>query len=356
MASIKDVAREAGVSIGTVDRIIHQRGRFSEETAQRVRLAMESLDYQPNFHARGLRNQSTSVFYALLPGPEQDNGYWELVLQGVNRAVDYLASYGCAVHTLHFDRYRKGHLGEQIDKLKAGDCRGLLIAPVGEGVEEDLLRLKEKKIPAVFIDTDIPEYKEQRLAYLGEDSRQSGMLAGKMLSLLLAGRDNRDIWIVLPPGGGSHLSQRMEGFLAYLKESSLEWNYRLLEEASDLQSDFHRMLDRAEQQDGGLPGGIFVVNALVYHAASWLKAGAAEKKSIALVGYDFIPGKQHFIEEQIIDFILTTQPETQGYEGLLMLYRHLVLKKEISGTWQTPINLVTKENLNCIKFCVHREK
>ena len=45
--TIKDIADECGVSIGTVDRILHQRGRFSSETEEKVRRAMERLGYTP---------------------------------------------------------------------------------------------------------------------------------------------------------------------------------------------------------------------------------------------------------------------------------------------------------------------
>ncbi|MBP3217878.1 MAG: LacI family DNA-binding transcriptional regulator, partial [Lachnospiraceae bacterium] len=48
MVSIKDIAEKAGVSRGTVDRVLHERGRVSEETAQRIRALAEEMDYSPS--------------------------------------------------------------------------------------------------------------------------------------------------------------------------------------------------------------------------------------------------------------------------------------------------------------------
>jgi LacI family transcriptional regulator len=62
MATMKDIAEAAGISIGTVDRIIHNRGRYSEETAELVRKAMKELNYTPNIHARGLKQTKKHIF------------------------------------------------------------------------------------------------------------------------------------------------------------------------------------------------------------------------------------------------------------------------------------------------------
>ena len=66
-ASIQDVSRQAGVSVATVSRVIHQNGRFSAETEKRVRKAMEELSYRPNRMAQGLRMQVMPIVGILVP-------------------------------------------------------------------------------------------------------------------------------------------------------------------------------------------------------------------------------------------------------------------------------------------------
>lgn len=54
MATIKEIANKVGVSIGTVDRALHNRGRVSEETKAKILTAMKELDYHPNDVAQKL--------------------------------------------------------------------------------------------------------------------------------------------------------------------------------------------------------------------------------------------------------------------------------------------------------------
>lgn len=343
MAGLKDVAREAGVSIGTVDRIIHKRGRYSPDTARKVKQAMDQLGYKPNFHGRGLKNQSSGgSFAALIPKPEQDSAYWSLILEGIHKAGSLLASYGCRVEVLHYDRYRTGDFRVKLNQLQAGSHKGLLIAAVDQ--EEAAPLLNSLKVPFGLIDTDIAECREKRISFLGEDSRQSGQLAARMLSLLLKDKPCPRIWIVQPPGG-DHLGQRVKGFHSYLEEHDLSPDIHVIGESSDSEEDFHRTMDRALKEQGTLPNGIFVANALVYLGASWLQNKGVSPEQTALVGYDLIPGKEEYIEKGIIDFILTQKPREQGFLGMKLLYQKVILKEQVPGDWTAPISIVTKENL-----------
>ena len=58
MATIKDIAQKAGVSIGTVDRVLHNRGMVNEQTKQRILAVIKELDYHPNQAAQGLAGMS----------------------------------------------------------------------------------------------------------------------------------------------------------------------------------------------------------------------------------------------------------------------------------------------------------
>ena len=67
MATLKDVAREAGLSVGTVSRVLNNRGYISDETRQSVNRAMKKLNYQPNEMARSLSKQRSSMIGVIVP-------------------------------------------------------------------------------------------------------------------------------------------------------------------------------------------------------------------------------------------------------------------------------------------------
>ncbi|MDF1569195.1 MAG: LacI family DNA-binding transcriptional regulator, partial [Spirochaetaceae bacterium] len=150
MATLKDIADRAGVSIGTVDRILHKRGRYSSETAAKVREIMEEVDYRPNLMARRLSKSKSCRIAAFLPWPEQDSGYWELTLEGIRRAEGDLAPFGLNLDILHFDRYDADQFLQTGLRLAGGQFDGILMAPLREKESRSLLRHIDKQIPVAF--------------------------------------------------------------------------------------------------------------------------------------------------------------------------------------------------------------
>ncbi len=67
MATLKDVAREAGLTVGTVSRAINNRGYVSEKTRKRIYEVMKELDYQPNEMARSLATQRSRLIAVIVP-------------------------------------------------------------------------------------------------------------------------------------------------------------------------------------------------------------------------------------------------------------------------------------------------
>src|SRR5690606_4730854 len=84
---IKDIAQLAGVSVGTVDRVLHNRGQVSREACNKVMEILEKTGYKPNLIARTLGSNKTYSIAALIPDPSQDE-YWGLSGQGIQHAIE----------------------------------------------------------------------------------------------------------------------------------------------------------------------------------------------------------------------------------------------------------------------------
>jgi LacI family transcriptional regulator len=347
MPTIKDIADAVGVSIGTVDRIIHKRGRFSDKTAEKVRQAMEELHYIPNIHARGLKKTKSHSFAAMIPHLAQDGGYWQLVAEGIEKAAQELGSYGSTVQLFTFDRYSSESCLAILKDVLASHVDGLLIAAVRPDDLKPFLR--DMTIPYLFIDSDIPEL-TRTLSYIGQDSYQSGALSGKLMSLLLnhspQGESGLSILLIEPPGSNPHLAKRMDGFRQFMQENRRDTLLLNMKEDVDDELSFHSCLDDFFKGIQFPPSGIFVANSSVYYVASFLEKRGESYCRIPLIGYDLIPGREGYVEKGIIDFILTQQPEDQGYKGVMSLYDSQVLKKSIQREVITPLNIITKENLH----------
>ena len=104
---IKDIAERAGVSEGTVDRVIHGRPSVSPKAMAKVKKALEELDYKPNMYASALAYNKSYTFYSLIPKHESE-AYWEEVEEGANAAC-YRALTTGHHHQVHRHHARAQH-------------------------------------------------------------------------------------------------------------------------------------------------------------------------------------------------------------------------------------------------------
>ena len=101
---IVDIAKMAGVSVGTVDRVIHNRGRVSEENRKKVQAILEMVHYQPNLMARSLASKKQYHFVAIIPSFTQGE-YWEAISEGIDKVAAEMETYNITITKLFFDQY-----------------------------------------------------------------------------------------------------------------------------------------------------------------------------------------------------------------------------------------------------------
>src|SRR5687768_18386373 len=103
---LKDIAKLANVSVGTVDRVIHKRGEVAEESYDRIMAIVEKTGYTPNLIARTLGSNKSFKIVAVTPEPSQDE-YWKFAQDGIAQAKDDWSQYSLQIITCHFDLYNR---------------------------------------------------------------------------------------------------------------------------------------------------------------------------------------------------------------------------------------------------------
>src|ERR1700744_3772565 len=93
---IKDIALKANVSTGTVDRVIHNRGRVADDVKERVLKIIKEVNYEPNLMGRMLGSKKQYYFAAMLPDYGSDS-YWMSAKLGIEKAEQDLKQYGVTV-------------------------------------------------------------------------------------------------------------------------------------------------------------------------------------------------------------------------------------------------------------------
>ena len=121
MATIADVAREAGVSVATVSRIINNKGVVSPKTATRVNDAIAKLSYEPNRLARNLRKNESWVI--LILAPNFTNPYYSHILTGIGDTAAELGYSALIINTAdNFERERNA-----LEMLKKHHADGAIL-------------------------------------------------------------------------------------------------------------------------------------------------------------------------------------------------------------------------------------
>jgi LacI family transcriptional regulator len=343
IGTIKTIAERAGVSIGTVDRVLHKRGRVSPVTEKRVLAIIKKLAYKPNIFARNLKLSKTFVFGVLMPQPAQDSAYWSLPLRGVARAEADLRSQNIRVRRFFYNKHSEASMSRVCRQVAATALDGLLVAPVASRPLEQYLRDMPRRLACVFFDSFIPGV--ANLSSIGQDSFQSGVLSGRLMKMLVTEPGHIAVIRVLPRD--FHIDDRVKGFLTYCRQCPHVSSEVYEADGEGGHADANRVLSRIFRLHPDLRG-IFVSNASTHKAAAFVQARAAAGR-VHVIGYDLIDENVRYLREGVIDFLISQQPERQGHEGITTLYRHVVLKEAVPKKTTMQIDIITSENVDCYR-------
>jgi LacI family transcriptional regulator len=339
MGSIKEIARKARVSIGTVDRVLHNRGRVSQETRKRIQRIVADVGYKPNMFARHLSLGKTFHFGVLMPKPSQDSGYWSIPTKGIERAKLQLAPVQVDVDYFHFDRYSEHSFELAFRKALNKKLDGLLIAPVLQHIAQTLVSSIPCQIPYVFIDSTIPG--TNCLATIGQDPFQSGLLAANLMKRMH--RKGGSIAVVKVTPEDFHINERLRGFEFGIGSDSSICTRRYEADSRGGGTTFRALVEKILRENTEL-NGVYVSNAWTHPFAHFFNILASDKK-ICIIGYDLVGKNREYLENGMIDFLISQRPGMQGYEGIQALYRHVVLRDKVKKTSLVPLDIITKDNV-----------
>ena len=188
---IKDIARLADVSVGTVDRVIHGRSGVSEASKKRVEEILKQLDYQPNMYASALASNKKYTFICLLP-QHLEGEYWTAVELGIHEAIATYSDFNTSVKINYYDPYDYHSFVDASEAILTQQPDGVMVAPTAPQYTKGFTdQLQTLDIPYIYIDSNIKDVPP--LAFFGQNSRQSGYFAARMLMLLA--RDEKEIVI-----------------------------------------------------------------------------------------------------------------------------------------------------------------
>ena len=337
-----DIARIAGVSAGTIDRVIHNRGEVADITRKKVMRIIRESHYVPDILARTLASRKVFRFAILIPEENIDSSFWSRPLLGVNNALNEIGHYGIAGEMFLFDQFSRLSFKKQAERVMQCEPDAVLIAPL---YYQETVTLIEscscKKIPYVFINSNLKD--NNKLGFVGQDSRQSGYLAARLMSYSV--KPDSKLLIVNISGAlesHKHIFSRQAGFESFFRENpGLNIDF-FIHHIKDMDKN---SIDNSLKEVFSVPSefsGIFVTNSKVHKIARFIEENRIYP--LTLIGYDLIDENIRYVENNIIDFLISQRPVEQGYRGIMTLFNHVVLNKRVKKEQHLPIDIITKEN------------
>lgn len=312
--TVKSLAHAAGVSRGTVDRVLHNRGSVKPDVAKRVRNLAKELGYVPNRAGLALAAHRTPIKIGVLM-PSVGNAFYQEIILGIYEAQSEYADLGLDVILEEIDGFDdEAHLAGIENLLKQG-CKALCLATVNTPKMRDCINdLYEKKFPVVLLNTEVADTK--RLCYVGSDYITAGATCAGMVAL--AREETQYVLVVT----GSHNmlghNLRIRGFEEELKRQGVP--YQIISIVESFDSDI-----KAQQVTSEALSKYPFINCVYIAGAAVQGVGSAliahNDPNIFAIGFDELYSTKQLVSAGIIKFVICQQPRRQGYHAVKRAYQ-----------------------------------
>lgn len=341
MTTMKDIAKMANTSIGTVDRALNNKPGVSAKTRERIMAIAESLDYKPNRLGKALvlRNKNMQLGFIIEP---ITNPFFEELKRGAEQMRDALNEYGITTHIFCMNTHEEKEMVELLDRMSDMGVAGIALNAINSPVVIDkLVKLRESGHRIVTCSTDIS--RGYRDCFVGFCHEKSARVAAELLAKF-TGKKGEFLVTIGYRYIMAHM-QRLNGFESKIKEEYPGISLAgVLEAEENDEIAFRETLKALEGNDR--INGIFIAG---YGIKGVAKAVEVKNlgRDIKIICYDNSAFVTDYVKKGVIDAVICQDPEKQGYMALKILSDLIIGDKEVrSDTYTTSIDIRLCENID----------
>lgn len=340
--TIQKVAELAGVSRGTVDRVLNDRPHVNEAVRQRVLEAMRELGYVSPREV--YRRQADASFHPLTLGvllPNWEGQFRTEVTQGVRQACEELEESKVRVLVRRCGTDLSQEAVELLEAMRGEGAEGFAVCAVNDPAIQGWIAARATEgVPCVTFNSDLPE--SGRLCFVGQDIRQAGRVAAGLLAKCVSGRGP-----VLATAGNLKFDghrQRLDGFRERLAELGFPAEQVIVRETcNDYETTLRVVGDTLEDRPD--LRGVYMANLSVSGCCAAIER-AGRTGRVHVVCHDINETVRQLIRSGAVDFTIPQDLNRQGYAPLLLLRDLLRKKKPLEPEqFQGRIDILCAENL-----------
>jgi LacI family transcriptional regulator len=343
---IKDIAEMAGVSPGTVDRILHGRGNVSEPARIAVEHILQKVNYKPNIHITGLSLKRKYKVVITTPGLMADE-YWESIHLGIEHALEEFENIRIECVIMTYNQYDIYSCRDVYDEIAGMDSDAVII---GTTFKEETARLSkrldEKEIPYVFVDSTVEN--TSPLAFFTSDHYICGYLIAKLITSIIP--EGSDIGMLQAVRVGDESANtsilRKSGFTDYLAQKNI---VNMVHKIPFTAMDPVRYDAQLDQffSEGHTIGGVVVLNSRGGILADYFYRKGI--RDIRLVCVDLTTPNVWGLRNGFVDFLIGQEPEHQGFLAMKTLITYLIYRKPVKVQNYVRLDILTRETIEYYK-------
>ena len=318
--TIKDIAKAANVSRGTVDRALNDRGGVNPDVAARIKSLASEMGYKPNTIAKALATRSNPVRIGVVIN-SLGNPFFDKVLDGMNSEFESLSDYGIQMEIRQMRGYDSEQQLYELERLREKGIDGLIITPItNDKIRDALNDMIREGIQVVCCNLDIDDVDYQ--AYVGCDYFCSGQTAGAIIGMTTHGESN--LGIITSSHALYFHEKRVKGCESVLKQYPNIHITELIEAGDDEELSYHEVkkllledknIDTLYFVTGGTTGGLRAIHEL--HLENQLR----------VFTFDQIPAVIEDLESGLVIATIDQQPFMQGSSSVRMLFDAIMTKQ-----------------------------
>jgi LacI family transcriptional regulator len=337
--TVNDIARAAGVSLATVDRVLNARPGVREKTILRVNEAIDRLGYVRDVAAANLaRRRNYCAAYVL---PDSPTAFMTTLAEAIASTSAHALFDRTTVRVVRVPAFDSTAYVRALDSLAGSGCDGIaLMGPETPQVRDAIRRATEAGVAVVALVSDQPH--SARHHFVGIDNVRAGRTAAMLLGRFAARPEGR----VLVLAGSMMLRDHMErrlGFDAIMRERFPGMTVLPTVEARDDSQAVRRLLPLALAEHGPIDAiySIGAGNRGLVEALDDLGLGAA----LTVVAHDLTPTMRRGLESGVIDAVITQDVGHMVRSALRVLRARSERLPIDPGQEQIRIEILIRENL-----------
>lgn len=316
--TIKEIANAAGVSRGTVDRVLNNRGGVKPELERKIRRLVRELDYRPNRAGKVLAALKKPMkIGCFLPGV--DNPFFDEIIRGFRRAEQELSDFGISLEITLVKGFDPETHVRALKELAGKNIAALCAATVDvPGVRETVNGIIASGIPVAAVNSDLGG--TRRLFYVGCNYPESGRTAAGIFHLMHCGA--MKLLVVTGSLNMQGHSQRIRAFTDELTALEADFSIARVLETGDDAEIAYRKTAQALKASPDI-NGVYITSGGTEGACKAVcEAGLAGK--IPVVCFDDIPATRRFLRQNVVTATICQEPFQQGYRSVKMLFEYLM--------------------------------